>query len=193
NVLKKSAPRDDAGDVDDVIAGVGAEQCGLPFEPSVADRQALPQACFIGRGHHLLQRRIGNQIVFQKTRVRGGRTTKLERRRRAVRLRIAKIGREGRGELVGQASYRVEMGECLVAVEVRAGAERIADADARYVQAPTGGCREALVDIERVERVEPVIDISRIGTDRPIAEPPDRMDDRAITWNGGIDRYGEVG
>src|SRR5262249_47752519 len=64
---------------------------------------------------------------------------------------------------------------------------------ARYVQAPSGGRREALVDIERVERVEPVIDISCIGTDRSIAEPSDRMDDRAITRNGGIYRYGEVG
>ena len=36
--------------------------------------------------------------------------------------------------------------------------------DLGYVEAPSGRCRQALVDIERVERVEAVIGVPRIGT-----------------------------
>ncbi len=61
----------------------------------------------------------------------------LERRRHAVGLGVAGIGRQLRRDLVGAADHRIEAGEGVVAVE--RGAELVFSADARHVEAAAAG------------------------------------------------------
>ena len=56
------------------------------------------------------------------------------------------------------------MGVCLAAVEIRAGAELVADGNIGDVEAHPGSRRQALVDVEGVERIDAIIGVSRIGS-----------------------------
>ena len=97
---------------------------------SVVEREIAPQSGLVGAGDHLLQRGIGYKRAFYETwPVRIG-TGQFERRRRPVRLRIAEIGRQTRGELIGQPGNRIEMDKGLVAVELGGRAKSVADTDA---------------------------------------------------------------
>src|SRR2546423_1459128 len=91
NILEKTPPGDQAGEVYDVVGAAGAKQAELPVEPSIKARQLAPHPRLGAPRDHLLQRRVGHQEVFQQTWLRAIGTGELERRRRPVCFRIAEI------------------------------------------------------------------------------------------------------
>src|SRR5207302_7234729 len=109
-----------------------------------------------------------------------------------VRLRIPKIGGQVRDDLVGEPGDRIEMRVGLVAVEVRIAAKSIADGNLRNVQSATGGQREAFTDIERVQRIEAVIGISRSGGYGTNADTAERTHDLTGAGDDGTGRDRQV-
>src|SRR5262249_49067370 len=79
------------------------------------------------------------------------------------------------------------------AVEIRAGADCVADADAGDIQARAGSSRQAFVDVESIERVETIIDASCIGANESVSKPSERVNDGAVARNKRIVRYHKVG
>ena len=104
-----------------VVDGEGAECAETPGNlPGSFDRpETAAQTGLEGVRHHLLERRIGDQEIVDHAGRGGAGTAELQRRRRAVGLRKARIGGEVRGDFVGGADHRIEMLEMIAAVEQR--------------------------------------------------------------------------
>ena len=101
--------------------------------------------------HHLLERRIGDQEGRDDAGMRRIGAAELKRGRRAVGFRIAGVGGQPGGDLVGGADDRIETIIGVVAVEQ--AAELVLQDNVRVVESAAGGDRESLGDVERVERV----------------------------------------
>ena len=169
-----------AGNIDDVVGVLGAEHAKAPAQlPAVVDggadafflghqrgrarapeRVLSSQPRLIGVRHHLLERRIGDQEIIDLTGVRWVRASKLERRRRAVRFRIARIGRDVRSDLVGRPDHRVEPRVLVAAVEQGVQAGLVLQLDLGQVVTATCRDRELRCHVERVGRIDAQISVN---------------------------------
>ncbi len=73
---------------------VGAESAELPAERAELEFLGAAQSGFHGMGHHLIQRRIGDKERGNDAGMGGIGASQFQRGGRAVRLRIAGIGRQ---------------------------------------------------------------------------------------------------
>ena len=100
----------------------------------------------------LFEFRVRDEKIVDDAGVVGVGATELERRRRAVGHRIARIEVDVGRDLVGEADRRIEVEEVRVAVEK--SAVRALEIDPGEIETPAAGQRQAVGRAERVERVE---------------------------------------
>ena len=94
---------DRARDVDDVVDVERAIDTGVPVEHSARDIEVTAQATLYGVRHYLLEIRIANQRIVDQARPYRIGAAEFERRRCAIRFRVAAVNRDRRRELVGRA------------------------------------------------------------------------------------------
>jgi hypothetical protein len=109
--------------------------------------------------HDLFQRRIGNQKGGDDAGHRRVGAAKFKRGRRAIGLRVARIGGQPGRDLVGAADDRIEAVVSVTAVEL--GTDLVLQGNARIIETTTRGDREGLGDVECIERVKSGILIGR--------------------------------
>ena len=157
-------------DMEDVVRIRGAEGAELPAQLADAGVAAAAQARLNGFGHHLLQRRVGDEECREDAGMGRIGATELQRGRRAIGLGIAGICREAGGDLIGAADGRIEPGVGIVSVQ--RGAELILQGYVGDVETAAAGDREGICDVEGVEGVNPGVLVDGTESDRPIQIGP---------------------
>ena len=95
---------------DDVVGVCGPKQADAPVQATVAVAEIEPaaQPRLIGPRNHLFQLGVGNEKIIDQARPGRIGAAELERGRRAVRVRIARIARHVRREFIGRADHGIE-------------------------------------------------------------------------------------
>ena len=110
------------------------------------------QARLVGVRDHLVQMRVGYQEIIDETWPGRIGAAELERSRRTVRLRIARVPGEVGRDLVSRADHRIEPRKSIVAVE--RDADLVLQFDLGDVEAAARRHRELGRDVEGVGRVD---------------------------------------
>ena len=155
----------------DVVGERGAEEPRRPLQlaplrtqTQLAESVLPAEAQFESLTDHLLEFRVRTQKIVDDAGVVGVGAAELERRRRAIGHRVARIEVDVGRDLVGEADRRIEVEEARVAVEK--SAVRAVETDPGVIEARAGGHRQAVGRAERIERVEPGIGVVRMDRDR---------------------------
>ena len=152
------------------------------------------QSDLLGARDHLVERRIGDQEAFQQAGPQRIGTAELERRRRAVGLRISGVERHQlRQDLVGEADDRVEPLERVLGIEVGAGAEQIGHRDLRDVVASSSSHRQPIGNIEGVVDVDAIVGIPGAEADRAEADIAGGVDDLSRPRHRRVRTNEEIG
>ncbi len=110
---------DGRGECDDVVGAGCPEQREPPLQPPPSDVGDAPQSAFERGRRDLAQRRVGDESAFEQAGPDRVAATELERRRRAVGLRIAGEQGEGAHWAPGQAGGGIKAPVDMTSVDGR--------------------------------------------------------------------------